>query len=74
MKSLRFLALSKEAFEEPKDIERLKKALPECRIVKAEPFCLGSGWILLLLPTVALTWFLSDRLSGKRRQAVHGNS
>jgi len=68
LKGLRFLALSGKAFEEAAGAKDLHKALPQCLIVQAEPFCLGSGWILLLWPSVPLLWFLADRLlkTGRR--------
>jgi hypothetical protein len=33
---------------------RLERALPDCTVAAGEGVCLGSGWILLLLPAVAL--------------------
>ena len=48
--------LSEKAFEKPVQIEELKKALPGCLIVHAEAFCLGSGWILLLLGISLPSW------------------
>jgi len=70
IKSLRFLALSKTAFEETAHILELQKAQPGCLIVQAEPFCLGSGWILLLWPAVIPAWYMSDRLLKKRPQPI----
>ncbi|MDY7035763.1 MAG: leucine-rich repeat domain-containing protein [Thermodesulfobacteriota bacterium] len=66
LKNLRFLALPKKAFEKTTHILELQKAQPACLIVQAEPFCLGSGWILLLWPAVFLGWYLSDRILKKR--------
>ncbi len=74
MKSLRFLALSKEAFRKSFNAGELQKALPECLIVQAEPFCMGSGWILLLWPAVSLAWLLSDRLSKNRSKLAKRNA
>ena len=70
LKSLRFLALPKTAFEKTTHILELQKAQPGCLIVQAEPFCLGSGWILLLWPAVFLGWYLSDRIRKKRPQPM----
>lgn len=67
LKNLRFLALSKASFEEMDDIEAIKKAHARVLIVQAEPFCLGSGWILLVWPALFTGWILARRRSGKGR-------
>jgi len=68
MKKLRFLLLQRDYFEKtPETVQRLKAALPECLIVPGKPLCLGSGWILLLLPGVAAAWFVAR---GARARAV----
>ena len=57
LKSLRYLALPEDTFEDEAaaKIVALERALPDTVIVPAEPFCLGSGWILLLLfPAAAI--------------------
>jgi len=56
LKTLEYLGLRKEAFEgeAAKQTEALAKALPDTFVGRAQPFCLGSGWILLLLPLIAL--------------------
>ncbi len=54
IKTLSYLVLPVEAFDEtPDNIRRLEQALPQCRVVQGG-ICLGSGWILLLLPVIAL--------------------
>ena len=64
MKGLRWLAVSqekKEADEEPQGEDRfvkLQKALPQTAIVGVVPLCLGSGWILLLVPATGLAWLI----------------
>ena len=68
MKNLRWLAVStgkeekKEGKEAPKEEDlavRLQKALPQTAVVRVEPLCLGSGWILLLAPAVLMAWWLT---------------
>jgi membrane protease YdiL (CAAX protease family) len=62
--SLRYLAVSKGTFEKaPMDLTELQQALPDALIVQIKPYCLGSGWILLLLPVLIGAWLL-------QRQAV----
>jgi len=48
---------------------RLRKELPETAIVRVAPMCLGSGWILLLVPAVAMAWWLAAR---RRRRSRPG--
>jgi len=67
MKNLRFVLLRDEDFEKiPEQIQALEKALPKCVVAKGK-ICLGSGWILLLLPTLALAWLLGARRRKKLR-------
>jgi hypothetical protein len=62
MKQLRLLVLSGELFEEkPGDVAELRGELPGCVVAEGDPFCLGSGRILLLVPAVALGWMLIGR-------------
>ena len=68
LKNLHFLVLAEESFEDREDIEAIKKDHPEVLLVQAEPFCLGSGWILLLWPVLLTGWLLARRRSGKGRR------
>jgi len=55
LKNLRLLVLDKKTCEEiPEKVEELEKALPDCVISAGAGFCLGSGWILLLVPVVTI--------------------
>jgi hypothetical protein len=57
MTSLRFVGISKKILEDkPGEAEAIRKALPDALVVTVAPFCLGSGWILLLLPVPVLAW------------------
>jgi hypothetical protein len=67
LKSLRFVGLPVDAFKEsPGQIAEIRNALPDALVVPTKPFCLGSGWILLLLPVV----MLAGRFGARRRKAV----
>ncbi|HPD14836.1 MAG TPA: hypothetical protein PLE19_07795 [Planctomycetota bacterium] len=69
VKTLRFLALDGEVFTQAAgDVAALEKALPECVVVEGGGMCLGSGWILLLLPVAALAWLAAWH---RRRRAAH---
>ncbi len=68
MKNLRWLAVSNGKKEKKEGGQvrgeedlavRLQKALPQTAVVRVEPLCLGSGWILLLVPAVVITWWLT---------------
>ncbi len=58
--SLRYLVLPEAAFADTV-VEELEAALPQAVIVQAMDLCLGSGWILSLVPAVALMWLLRRR-------------
>ena len=60
LRGLRFLALPKEAFTgaDAEKTAALVQQLPAASIVPAQPFCLGSGWILLLAPLVMFLYIL----------------
>jgi len=45
-----------------KQMQQLKAQLPKTFIVPGGGFCLGSGWILLIIPMVLLGIFLSKRI------------
>ena len=60
MSGLRYLLLSEDLFKEKADeIRRLEEALPRCTIAAGGTICLGSGWILALLPCVVLVGLLA---------------
>ncbi len=68
MKQLRLLVLPDEIFKKnPADVAELRGELPGCVIAEGEPFCLGAGRILLLVPLVALGWLL---MPGRRSRAA----
>ena len=59
LKSLRLVVLAEKTFKEQADqVADLKKALPSAQVVMGAPVCLGSGWILLLVPAVGAAWLL----------------
>lgn len=56
---LKLLVLSSEIFEKyPELISELRTTLPETKIVPGSGICLGSGWMLLLLPVIFLSYIL----------------
>jgi hypothetical protein len=57
LRSLRFVGISKAMFENsPAQVQAIQQDLPEALVVPVRPYCLGSGWILLLAPLVILLY------------------
>jgi len=57
LQSLRYLAIHDEQWEESEEqVEAIIKALPDAVVVRTGSPCLGSGWVLLLVPALAFAW------------------
>lgn len=52
--NLKYLSLPAGFLKNPENRAELQKSLPATRITANEGFCLGSGWILLLLPLILM--------------------
>ena len=63
MKGLTYLAVgeTKDGEDWAQTLAALRHALPETTVVRVAPLCLGSGWILLLLPAAVAAWWLARR-------------
>jgi hypothetical protein len=61
MPHLKYLSMPEDYLEDSLNLEAMKKALPNTIISANSGFCLGSGWLLLLLP-LSLLAFLIQRL------------
>ena len=62
LKSLRFLGISDDSWpESPEKIAEIRAALPDAVVIRIEPACLGSGWLLLLLPLLGTAWLRQER-------------
>jgi len=62
--SLRFLGVSKKIWDKmPDQVAAVQKALPDALVVPVQPLCLGSGWILLLVPVPFVAWLIRRRRS-----------
>lgn len=62
--SLRFLGLYGDTtLASREQWESIRKSLPDALVVPVAPVevCLGSGWILFLIPVTAVFWFLGSR-------------
>jgi len=72
LKSLRFVGLSADS-----DSQRvlLRKALPDALVVPLEPyhFCLGSGWMLLVIPATLGFLIVGERVRKRRSAGVRAD-
>lgn len=60
--SLRFLGISDDSWPESHEkIAEIRAALPDAIVIRIEPACLGSGWLLLLLPLLGTAWLRHER-------------
>jgi hypothetical protein len=64
LKNLKFLSLPENLLNDSLKTAVWKAALPGTTIVANEGFCLGSGWLLLLIPLV-IVFAVATRLSRK---------
>jgi hypothetical protein len=72
LKSLEFLGLPKEVFNsDTKSLARIREALPRTLVVPAS-VCLGSGWILLVIPLAASMWIAGFWARSRRRTSPKG--
>lgn len=55
--NLKYLSLPEDFLSDSLNKIELQKSLPGTRIVANVPFCLGSGWLLLLIPVVLIIKF-----------------
>jgi hypothetical protein len=62
LSSLKYLSLPHDFLADPVNKAEIKLSLPGARIVANEGFCLGSGWLLLLVPLVLIFRFFGRRL------------
>ena len=63
---LELLVLAEDLFEDSLVIAEIRQAMPGTRIVAGGGFCLGSGWILLLVPAVIILINVRKRFPGSR--------
>jgi hypothetical protein len=62
LSSLKYLSLPHDFLADPVNKADIKRSLPGTSIVANEGFCLGSGWLLLLMPLVLIFRFFGRRL------------
>jgi len=65
LSSLKYLSLPGDFLADPVNKAEIKRSLPGTRIVANEGFCLGSGWLLLLIPLILMFRFFDRRLQNR---------
>ena len=65
LSTLKYLSLPNNFLKNSLNKADIKSSLPGTRIAANEGLCLGSGWLLLLIPLVLIIWF-SGRQQRKR--------
>jgi hypothetical protein len=68
---LELIVLSEDFFEDSLAITEIQQAMPDTRIVAGGGFCLGSGWILLLVPAIIVLVILRKKFTGSRFARVN---
>jgi len=61
LNNLKYLSLPGDYLDDPLNKSEIQKSLPGTRIATNEGFCLGSGWLLLLIPLVLILRFFGRR-------------
>ena len=62
LSKLKYLSLPQEYLNNPALKAGLQQSLPDTRFAANQGFCLGSGWLLLLLPLIFIMWFIQNRI------------
>ena len=63
--NLKYLSLPEIVVKDSLKINELRNSLPNCKIVANEGFCLGSGWLLLIIPMILFFLFVFRQKTGK---------
>ncbi|HSK13337.1 MAG TPA: hypothetical protein VK907_08980, partial [Phnomibacter sp.] len=70
MTQLKMLSFSTADSLQESKLDELKTALPATLVVPNEGFCLGSGWLLLLVPFTMLAIYLAGKGQSKKKFTV----
>jgi hypothetical protein len=65
LKTLKYLSLHEDILNDTIIKTELQKSLPDTRIVPNHGICLGSGWLLLIIPFILLIRAFIRQKSGK---------
>ncbi len=70
LKKLRYLSLPHDTKEDSVYLKEMAKALPGCIVVANSGACLGSGWLLLLLPLALLSGILFHKKTNTEHETT----
>ncbi|MCX6260704.1 MAG: hypothetical protein NTY95_07695, partial [Bacteroidia bacterium] len=70
LKTLKYLSLPGDFLDDPVNKTEIQKSLPGTRIAANEGFCLGSGWLLLIIPLVLILRFISSKERQRLKNGV----
>ena len=70
LKNLKYLSLPDVVLKDSTKKAELQKLLPDTRIVANHGFCLGSGWLLLIIPLILLFRVFTQKKSGKIQDRI----
>jgi hypothetical protein len=68
LKNLKYLSLPKKIMNDTIRKTELQKSLPDTRIVSNQGVCLGSGWLLLLIPLILVLRVFTRQKSPKLQE------
>lgn len=68
LKNLKYLSLPKDILNDSIKKTELQKSLPDTRIVSNQGVCLGSGWLLLLIPLILVLKVFTTQKSPKLQE------
>jgi hypothetical protein len=66
LSKLQYLSLPDDYIGKPETRAALQKSLPNTHLAANEGFCMGSGWILLLLPLILIFWYIHKKIIPRR--------
>jgi hypothetical protein len=58
LKGLEYMSLPDSLYFDHLNIEKFKEKNPNCVVVPSSGFCLGSGWLLLIIPAIVISKLL----------------
>ncbi len=70
LRTLKYLSLPDNFLDDPVNKAEIQKSLPGTHIAANEGFCLGSGWLLLIIPLVLIIRFFSNKEKQRLKNGV----
>ncbi len=70
--NLKYLSLPSAFIDDSTKLAGIKSSLPGTRIVANEGFCLGSGWILLIIPLCLMIRFFCRKVRHEDHEKITG--